>query len=119
MNRQPRAVQQRKALGRRIRAHRLALGFTSRDVAAQVGTSHSRMTGIETVNQDVLSGTLIDVAEVVGLHVALVGDHHLPLLELTAAEVRELVVAAALWADQSDDTTLHDALAKLTSKESA
>ncbi|MFI2667903.1 helix-turn-helix domain-containing protein [Micromonospora carbonacea] len=116
--RTPRAQPQRAALGRRLRAHRLALGLTSREIATHIGSSHSQMTSIETTKQDVLVGTLIAAAEAVGLNVALAGDHHLPLLALTAAEVRALVAAASAHADESADApdpALLDALDRLTS----
>jgi transcriptional regulator with XRE-family HTH domain len=105
-----RAIPERRALGRRIRAHRLALGLASRDVAAHIGSSHSQMTSIETTSQDVLVGTLIDVAAAVGLQVALAADHHLPLLDLTADEVQALITAAdhhaADWAAAAEATGL-------------
>lgn len=112
--RAPRAVAQRQALGRRIRAHRLALGLTSRDVAAHIGTSHAVMTSIETTSQDVCVGTLIDAADAVGLNVALAADHHLPLLDLSAAEVAALVTAAVLDSGTCPNPELLSALDKLT-----
>ena len=114
MPRQSRAVPQRQALGRRIRAHRLALGLTSRDVAAHIGTSHSRMTSLECATQDGYVGTLIDVADALGLDVALVAEHHLPLLDLTAAEVDALHAAALGGQPEYDDPHLRSALDKLT-----
>ena len=114
MPRQTRALPQRQALGRRIRAHRLALGLTSRDVAAHIGTSHSRMTSLECATQDGYVGTLIDVADALGLDVALVAEHHLPLLDLTAAEIQAIAVNVAGWLQLGDDPTLRSALTKLT-----
>ncbi|MFJ1539328.1 hypothetical protein ACIODS_12365 [Micromonospora chalcea] len=54
---------------------------------------------MEGAGQDVMSGTLIDVAEAVGLNVALVGDHLLPLLDLSAGQVEALAFAAAAWSE--------------------
>lgn len=116
-NREPRAVEQRRTLGRRVRSYRLALGLTSRDVAAHVNMGHHQMTSIETAVQDVLSGTLIDVAEAVGLDVALVAEHHLPLLDLTADEIDELIVTARVMANTAGGPRLLAALDKLTTTE--
>jgi transcriptional regulator with XRE-family HTH domain len=107
-----RALTERATLGRRLRAHRMALDYSIRDAADQAGTGKSQVHAIEHTTTDVLVGTLIDVAAAYGLNVALVGDHHQPLLDLTAAEVQALVVAAAIWAENSDDPDLHSALAK-------
>jgi transcriptional regulator with XRE-family HTH domain len=112
--RSPRAVERRRRLGHRLRAYRYALGLTARDVAAHIGAGHGQITAVETARQDVYVGTLVDVADAVGLEVALAAAHHLPLLDLTAAEVEALVVSAALWADNADDPALTAALTKLT-----
>ena len=63
-------------------------------------TGKAQMYSVESGNRDVLTGTLIDVAAAVGLEVALAAEHHLPLLELTAAEVAALVSAADRYADE-------------------
>lgn len=94
MNRHPRAAAQRSALGRKLRAHRMALGWTVRGVRDHVGTGKPQMQAVETADHDVMLGTLVDIAAVYGLNVALAGDHHLPLLELSAAEVVTLLAAA-------------------------
>ncbi|MFF0823032.1 helix-turn-helix domain-containing protein [Micromonospora haikouensis] len=101
--RTPRAHTQRQALGRRLRAHRLARGLTQADVMTHTRTGKAQMYSAENAAQDVTTGTLIDIAAAVGLHVALAGDHHLPLLDLTAAEVQALIVAASSWAALATD----------------
>lgn len=120
MYRPPRAVEQRRALGRTLRAHRMALGFTVRQVMARIGTGKGQMQAIESGNSDIVVGTLIDVAAVYGLHVALAADHHLPLLELTRAETLALLDAATSAGFRLPDghPTL-ELLAALTSSEPA
>ncbi|MGC5033053.1 helix-turn-helix domain-containing protein [Micromonospora sp. DT229] len=98
--RNDRAQAERLTLGRQIRAHRIARGLTQPDIQQRVGTGKAQMYAIEHASSDVLTGTLIDVAAAVGLEVALAGEHHLPLLDLTAAEVAALIHAAAAHADQ-------------------
>ncbi len=113
--RAPRAIPQRQAIGRRVRSYRLALGLTSRDVAAHVHMGHHQMTSVETASQDVLLGTLVDIAEAVGLNVALAAEHHLPLLDLTADEVAALAdIAGTPAARLFVDPVLRSALDKLT-----
>ena len=115
--RTPRAVAQRQALGRRLRAHRLALGLTTKDIAAHIGCGTYQVSSIETVCRDVLTGTLIDVAAAVGLEVGLVASYHLPLLDLTAHETDVLILAAKAYANTSKAPTLaalRSALDKLT-----
>ena len=97
--RKARAVEQRQAHGRKIRYRRIASGLNAEDVAQHIGTGKSTMTAIEHGGQDVLSGTLIEVAEAVGLNVALVDDHIMPLLDLTPEQTRALLVGAAAWCE--------------------
>ena len=87
MSTRARAVPEREALGRRIRAYRIALGLTSRDIAAHTGTGKATLYALDTASKDVYAGTLIDVAAAVGLNVTLAADHHMPLLDLSADEV--------------------------------
>lgn len=108
-----RALPQRQAIGRRVRAYRMALSITGRDVCQHTGAGKAQLYAIETATADVFTGTLIDVAATVGLNVALAADHHLPLLDLSAAETRALVIAASLWADNDDDPDLRRAVARL------
>ncbi|MEU7590606.1 helix-turn-helix transcriptional regulator [Micromonospora sp. NPDC049230] len=93
-DRHPRGVEQRRALGRQLRAHRQASDLTLRQVKDHVGTGKPQMQALETGTQDVLLGTAIDIAAVYGLHLVLAGDHHLPLLNLSSAEVATLLTAA-------------------------
>lgn len=122
MNRHERATAQRAALGRRIRSYRLALGLTSRDVAAHVQTGRTQMTSIESNTADVTTGVLIDVAEAVGLAVVLAADHHLPLLDLTSAEVDAVREVLAREVDAHTARRVPDvasALAKLNAERPA
>lgn len=119
MPRTVRAVAQRRALGRRIRAYRLALGLTIRDLAAHTDCGHGQMGRVENATQDVFLGTLIDVAEAVGLDVALVPEYLLPLLGLTAGELAALVTAAVLDSGTCPNPELLSALDKLTTTDTA
>lgn len=112
MARNDRAVDRRRQLGRRIRAHRLALNLTVADINTHTGTSKSQVYAVEAAHTDVYAGTLIDVAASVGLDIALAADHHLPLLDLTADEIH--AIATNLAGGASDDPLLRSALAKLT-----
>ena len=47
--RAPRAIEQRRQLGRRIRAHRLALGLSNRDLADHIGCGTYQVTSMESV----------------------------------------------------------------------
>ncbi|MEU8334838.1 helix-turn-helix domain-containing protein [Micromonospora tulbaghiae] len=109
--RKARAVEQRQAHGRKIRYRRIASGLNAEDVAQHIGTGKSTMTAIEHGGQDVLSGTLIEVAEAVGLNVALVDDFLLPLLGMSEQQVDALVFAAAAWAEVDARPELLSALA--------
>ncbi|MFI7073599.1 helix-turn-helix domain-containing protein [Micromonospora sediminicola] len=109
--RKTRAVAQRQAHGKKIRYRRIASGLNAEDVAAHIGTGKSTMTAIEHGGQDVLSGTLIEVAEAVGLNVALVDDHIMPLLDLTPEQLQALLVGAAAWCEVDPRPELVSALA--------
>ncbi|WP_431935827.1 helix-turn-helix domain-containing protein [Micromonospora sp. RP3T] len=98
MPRAVRAVAERRALGRVLRAHRLALGLTIWEVKEAVKTGKHQLHSVEGADQDVVVGTLVDVAAVYGLHVALAGEHHRPLLTLDACDVAALLAAAAAGA---------------------
>lgn len=115
--RTPRAVDERRAIGRRLRAYRIALGLTNRDLAEHTSASKGQVYAAESATTDIVTGTLIDLAAAVGLRVALAADYHLPLLNLTADEVDALIAAADLWSDHPMIDTfpqLRSALDKLT-----
>lgn len=114
MSRNDRAHTRRRQLGRRIRAHRMALDLTIRDICHHIHTGKAQIHAVEGANTDVLTGTLIDVAAAVGLEVALAADHHLPLLDLTADEIRAITTNLAGWLELGDDPLLRTALTKLT-----
>ena len=109
-----RSLHDRQHLGAHIRDARNRLGMTQRDFADIAGIRQCSVSYIENGTRDILASTLIDAAATVGLDVALVAEHHLPLLDLTAAEIRALVIAAAIWAENEGDPDLHAALDKLT-----
>lgn len=98
MPRAVRAIPERRALGRTLRAHRIANGLTIREVKEQLGTGKHQLHSVENAQQDVVLGTFVDVAAVYGLHVALAGDHHRPLLDLDGPDVAALLCAAAAGA---------------------
>lgn len=110
-----RALPRRQAIGRRLRAHRFALGLSTRDIADHIGAGHNQVTHAETSSRDIYTGTLIDIADAVGLDVALVEAHHLPWLDLTAVELAALLQAAARWGRAWEPSAaLRSAIAKLT-----
>lgn len=111
MTQTPRATKQRRALGRILSAHRMANGLTLRRVAELVGTGKAQLQGIERATSEVRVGVVIDVAALYGLHIAAVGDHHLPLLSLDAGEVTALLRAATSFDTRLPDD--HPVLVKL------
>ena len=116
--RAPRAVDQRQAIGQRLRAYRLAHGYTNRGLADRIGCGTYQVTSVETVCRDVLLGTAIELAEAVGLRLVLADDFHLPLLDLTADEIDALVTEAeANPCRLLIDPHLRSALDKLTTTE--
>lgn len=100
IGRNTRGLEQRRAIGRKLRAYRQVSGLTIRQVKNFLGTGKPQMQAIETADHDVLLGTAIDIAGVYGLTVVLAGDHHLPLLDLSSAEVVALLSGAAAAASQ-------------------
>ncbi|MGX4657079.1 helix-turn-helix domain-containing protein [Micromonospora sp. SCSIO 07396] len=108
----------RQHLGQQIRDRRNALGITQRQAADMIGISQCSVTYIELASRDVLTSSLIDLAAVVGRHLAVVAEHHLPLLALTPAEIRAVADCVEGWLDLGDDPTLRSALSKLTAADS-
>ncbi|MEV4767772.1 transcriptional regulator [Micromonospora humida] len=104
----------RQHLGQQIRDRRNALGITQRQAAAMIGISQCSVTYIERASRDVLTSSVIDLAAVVGRHLAVVAEHHLSLLALTAGEIRALADSARAWLQLGDEPTLRSALDKLT-----
>ena len=88
-----RSLHDRQHLGAHIRDARNRLGMTQRDFADIAGIRQCSVSYIENGTRDILASTLIDAAATVGLDVALVAEHHLPLLDLTADEVDAVVDA--------------------------
>ena len=109
-----RSLPDRQLLGARIRDARNQLGMNQRDFATIAGFRQCSVSYIENATRDVLASTLVDAAATVGLEVALVREYHLPLLDLTAAEVEALLAGARVIAAADRRPLLLSALDKLT-----
>ena len=93
----------RQRLGEQLRTARTRLGMTQQDLADIAGIWQCRITPIETASTDIMLSGLVDTAAAVGRRVALVAEHHLPLLDLTAAEVAAIHVHSTSPADDAGD----------------
>lgn len=84
----------RITLCRRLALERLIRGLSQDDIARHIGAQQTLISYLETGRRNPYLETVIAVAEALGLHLALVADHHLPLLDLTAAQVAALGLPA-------------------------
>lgn len=108
------SIARSRQLCRQLAIHRVARGLTQRDMAAHFGDRQSNVQRIETMTVHVPTlPTVVAYAWALDLEVGLAAPHHLPLLDLTADEIRALMIAGSLWADNDNDPTLRAALAKL------
>ncbi|MFG1776632.1 hypothetical protein ACGFIG_09405 [Micromonospora sp. NPDC049048] len=102
-----------RQLCNRLALQRLVLGLTQRDLAAHLGDQQGNVQVLETAKRRPLLPTFISYAWALGLDVALVAEHHLPLLDLTADEIRAIAVNLRGWLQLGDDPLIRSALTKL------
>jgi transcriptional regulator with XRE-family HTH domain len=81
------AVRRARQLCNQLAIHRLAHGLTQRDIAAHFGDQQSNVQTIETMGRRPVLPTFVSYAWALDLDVALVAEHHLPLLQLTVDEI--------------------------------
>ena len=113
----PEAEARARQLCNRLAIERIARGLTQRDMAAHFGDQQGNVQVIETMKRRPVLPTFISYAWALGLEVALVGEHHLPLLDLTEAEVEALLAGARVIAAADRRPILLSALDKLTTSE--
>lgn len=95
----PDAAAERQRICRRLALERTIRGLTQRDLAAHLGDRQSNVGAFELGRRAVHLDTAISYAWAVGVNVGVIGDHHVPLLDLTADEVMAVQVAAGNYAD--------------------
>ena len=109
-----------RKLCNQLAIHRLARGLTQRDMAAHFRDQQSNVQTIEVMARRPVLPTFVAYAWALGLEVALVPEHVLPLLDLTADEIEALHAAADLYMDSpgyGHIPHLRSALDKLTTTE--